>query len=177
MSFRQHTLHHLAVISPLSIESVALAIGQGPTNYASSTYVSANRALFIPFHVYRSILVTKLWSANGATASGNIDVGLYNADKRYIISSGSTAQAGTNTCQQFDITDTLLTPGDYYLAVAMDNATGTLFRSAQTAVNLRRAGLLQQASAFALPTTTFTGAAIASAFIPLIGLLHGGTVL
>jgi hypothetical protein len=53
---------------------------------------------------------------NGATASGNMDVGIYDYAGTRLVSSGSTAQSGTSAFQDFDITDTLLGPGIFYLA-------------------------------------------------------------
>lgn len=164
-------IHALPTIHTYSIESF------GPQNYGtntlnlstSATWPSANLALFIPFKVFFSYTATRMFAYNGATASGNIDIGIYSSQGNKLVSSGSTAQSGTNVLQEFDITDTVLVPGLYYMAVAMDNTTGTLFRNTTNLNPLRMNAIYQQASAFALPTTT-TFAAMAQSYIPVIGM-------
>ncbi len=120
----------------------------------SGAWPAANLALFMPFVVTRPVVIENLAVVNGSTASGNIDMGLYAADGTRLVSVGSTAQAGTSAAQVFDITDTLLGVGRYYLALALDNATGTVQRAvASNAVIGRFAGMLEQTSAFPLPAT------------------------
>ena len=166
----------LPTIHTLSLEAIGLGLGVAFTAAASATYAFTNRAHLIPFHINFPITVTKLFSVNGATASGNIDVGIYSADLTRIVSAGSTAQAGTNAVQVFDITDTILGAGDFYLAIAMDNTTGTVFRATGGVANMRRAGMLQMNTAFPLPTT-ITPASVTQSFAPMIGLRQRGTVL
>lgn len=135
----------------------------------SNTWPVANQAIYVPFFTPAPYTVVKLLTFNGAVASGNIDVGLYAADGTRLVSSGSTAQAGTTVIQEFDVTDTVLAPGWYYLAVAKDDTTGTL--RASTAVTARQAralGCFGQTSAFPLPATA-TFAAYASAYLPVFG--------
>lgn len=175
MSFIGNTIiKPLVTIHPMSMESLGAYLytagNAALENFLSAAYISANRAIYIPFSVSSPILVVKLWSFNGATASGNIDVGIYDTAGTKIISSGSTVQAGTNTLQEFDIADTMLGPGNFYLAVAMDNTTGTLFRNSGGSTSLQSAvGMAQQATAFPLPATA-TFAATGSTYVPMVGL-------
>lgn len=160
--------------------SAAIAIGTELASRASvaptsSAFPAANRAILYPFYLSEDITVTQLWAYNGATASGNIDVGIYDSAFARQISSGSTAQSGTNVLQVFDVTDTPLTAGQYYMAVAMDNATGTLFRQAQQAEFMRSIGCFQMASAFALPST-ITPAAVTSNYVPHVGWTRKTTI-
>lgn len=143
------------------------AISGGSTP-ASAAFPAANDALLVPFYLHHSVLVKRLYSINGATASGNIDLGIYSQDGARIVSIGSTAQSGTTTIQFFDITDTFLSPGRYYIAVAMDNTTGTLFRSNISVARLQALGMAKQATAFALPTS-ITFATVTALYLPLIG--------
>ena len=131
-------------------------------------YPAANDAIFVPFTVHQSVLIKRLFSMNGSAVSGNIDMGIYTADGARMTSIGSTAQSGTNQPQFFDITDLLIGPGLYYLAVALDNTTGTLFRSNPTVTRLQTLGMAKQASAFALPSTA-TFASVTAAYLPLMG--------
>lgn len=155
-------------ILPFSWESLTVAqAGSGVP--ASAVWIAANRAVFIPFRLTDSITVVKMFMLNGATVSGNIDVGIYDALGTRLVSKGSTAQAGINAIQEFDITDTRLGPGLFYMASAMDNATGTVLRKSVNGIILRTAGLFQMASAFPLPATA-TFAANSGSFLPTVGL-------
>lgn len=118
----------------------------------SVAWPTANKAIYMPVLLAEPLLVTQMWVENGATASGNIDVGIYDEAGTRIVSSGSTAQSGTSAMQVFNVTDTLLGPGVFYIAVALDNTTGTVhvWGSATTILG-RATGALQQTSAFALP--------------------------
>jgi len=162
--------------SPESLGSNLVGTGTAMTGAASATYPAANRALYIPVTLAVPTLVVKLASYNGATVSGNIDVGIYDRVGTRLVSAGSTAQAGASAWQEFDITDTLLGPGCFFLAVAMDNTTGTLFRVlGGQARYLTAHGMAQQATAFPLPATA-TFAAPAVAVVPMI-MLTGRTVV
>ncbi len=136
---------------------------------ASAVWPLANRAIFVPFRLSRSIVAVKLFIFNGTVVSGNVDVGLYDEFGTKLVSKGSTAQAGTSALQAFDITDTRLGPGLFYLAVALDTGTGTLFRAALAVQLLRVMGCAQMASAFALPAAA-TLATVSSAYLPVAGL-------
>jgi len=168
-------LPSLPTITPLSPESLSLNPVINVGSFASGV-LTANRAYLIPFHLDEPITVTKLFCANGATASGNVDVGIYSEDFTKIISSGSTAQAGTNTLQIFDVTDTTIGPGDFYLAIAIDNGTGTIFNQNIGTTVSNREGLLQMASAFPLPAT-ITPATTSAGVTPIVGLRQGGTAI
>lgn len=138
----------------------------------STTWQSANRALYIPLLVTEDITVTKLWVLNGATAAGNIDMGIYNSAFARQVSIGSTAQSGTNVIQEFDITDTPLTAGQYYIGIAKDDTAGTTFTYAAAgggAKALQAWGMAQEATAFALPATA-TPADMASNVVPVCGI-------
>lgn len=136
---------------------------------SNATFPAANDAIFLPVLLQRPALVKRLFSANGNVAGNNIDMGIYTNDGARIVSIGSTAQSGTSTLQFFDITDTYLTPGYYYLAVAMNGTTGTLRRCNITVIRQQHFGMLKATSAFALPASvTFT--TVTATYIPIIGM-------
>ena len=66
---------------------------------ASATWPSANLAIACPIYIDSYGTVVKLWTANGATASGNFDIGLYDESFNKLVSIGATAQSGTSTIQ------------------------------------------------------------------------------
>lgn len=160
----------IGTTSPLSVGIQVAAQTMGAP--ASATYPTANLAILIPFNLPRDATIVKLWANNGATLSGNIDVGIYDDAFAKIVSIGSTVQAGTaNQLQEFDITDTTMIAGRYYLVVALDNTTATLMRFTPTVASsqLRQMGCAQMAAAFPLPAT-ITPAIITNFYLPLIGL-------
>lgn len=134
------------------------------TSAASAAWPAANRAIFYPFLLHVPTVLTKLWCLNGNTVSGNLDIGIYDVAGTKLVSTGSTAQSGTSALQTVTITALPLAPGTYYMAMAMDNTTGTLYRITTPTVNLAIGlGWFQQATAFPLPAT-FTPASLATGY-------------
>lgn len=165
----------LPVISTASLESVGAITSINLNSYSSVVWTSGSRAFFIPFHLEIPIVVTKLLFANGAAVSGNLDMAIYNASFVRLVSIGSTAQAGANSVQALDITDTLLGAGDYYLAAVLDNTTGTVLQNNVGIGVSQRSGVLMQAAAFPLPALA-NPITVSTGSVPLIGLRQGGTV-
>lgn len=153
--FPLYNLPTPSIVSTQSLNSVGGEIVQFQLGFASGAWPSANRAYYVPFSLRANTLVLKMFVANGSTASGNFDVGIYDTTGTKIVSSGSTAQSGTSTLQVVDITDTLLGPGKYYMALAMDGTTGTAQKFTMVAQN--NIGTYLQATAFALPATATLG--------------------
>lgn len=146
-----------------------LSAGTFMSAASSATYPAANRAIAIPFRTPDPFIVKQLYACNGATVSGNIDVGVYDLAGTRIISAGSTAQAGTSVLQVFDVTDTLIGAGAYYIVVAMDNTTGTLFRQNHNTHQSKFFGMTTVESSFSLPATLTFGTA-ASGYSPFMGV-------
>jgi hypothetical protein len=106
-----------------------------------------------------------------ASSSGNIDIGIYGVDGTRLVSKGSTAMAGTNTLQIFDVTDTYLAPGDYFLAIALDNNTAIVWASALVAGMAPFLGIyIETLSDLPLPATATFAIASALLLVPLFGL-------
>lgn len=168
------------VIQTFSLEalgdSLNLLGGSANSNSAyggtTAAWPAANRALFIPFTLSQPIAVAAMFTYNGGTASGNLDLGIYSEDGTRILSTGSTAMSGTSTLQVISVTSTVIGPGRMYLAMAVDNTTA-IFRAANTgyitAIAFKVAGMAQMASAFALPATA-TLATLSTSYAPIFGL-------
>lgn len=94
-----------------------------------------------------------------AAASGNADVGVYSWDgttATRLASSGSTAVAGTAANQRIALgaAVTLLPGANYYLALALDNATATIGRFGTLAPPAGAGNkLISKTVSFPLPTT------------------------
>lgn len=152
--------------TPQSIGEVMNSMGLAIGALAWST---ANKAIYIPVSISAPVTIVKMFVINGGTASGNIDVGIYDRGGARLVSSGSTAQSGTSVIQEFNITDITLNPGLYYLACAMDNNTGTLEMWTNSLAISKSLGIAEQASAFALPSTATMATVSASLRTPFIG--------
>jgi len=147
-----------------------------PNAQGSAAWPAANRAIFVPFEVPIPLVATRMIWRNGSAVSGNVDAGIYDLAGNRLASIGSTAQSGTSTQQSVDLTDTLLRPGVYLMALALDNTTGTIARWGNPGVQmLEAAGVRQMASAFPLPDPV-TLAAPSSAYVPFMAVALHPTV-
>ncbi len=171
------TFEPLVTINPWSEESIGDAItsagGSAISQAASTAWPTANLALYVPFQVRKPIVVVKMFCYNGAAVAGNVDVGIYSEYGTRIVSIGSTAQAGLSAIQEFDIADTLLGTGIFYMAIALDDATATAtIRRGTMAANAIPAitGMAQEQLASVTLPATATFASIAGNYIPVFGL-------
>jgi hypothetical protein len=143
----------------------------------SNAWPTSNLAIYIPVEIYEPVTIVKMSVNNGSAVSGNIDVGIYDAGGKRLVSKGSTAQAGTSAIQTFDITDTLLLPGLYYMAVALDNTTGTLAGwNSMTSPEQKMVGLYEQGTAFPLPATATFATFTQTAQLPLVSMSQKVTI-
>jgi len=144
---------------------------------SSAVYPTADLAIYIPVVVAEPVVIRKLATANGTAVSGNLDVGVYDARGTRLVSAGTTAQSGTTTEQVIDVTDATIGPGLFYLAVTLDNTTGTFFRGGPVAPLAASIGILseQLGTGAALPSTATWAVAQALAYIPHIAMLIEAT--
>jgi len=163
----------------LGFASVAQTLrGLSRKNVASTAWASANLALFVPVKIPSPVTICKLVVVY-ASGAGNIDVGVYNRDGVRLVSSGATAKSGTASEEHVvDVTDTFVSAGLYYLALASDGTsnfigvppTGTAPVPAQ---KVRLYGLMEMASAYPLPASA-TYAASTGVFVPMVQALFRG---
>lgn len=140
----------------------------------SGAWPAANRAIYVPFLLERTVTAYLIGWLNGTTVNNGVndmDVGIYSESGTRLVSQGGTiTQTPVSTTQTADITDTVLRPGVYYLAMCVSNTTSTFWRSAPTALMLQTAGVQQQAvGAVALPAPA-TFANPASGYVPLMSV-------
>ncbi len=175
-----HNIMPQVAITPWSVESLQSKLNPlglaSVGSVASAVYPSANLAIYVPFSVVTPLPIAQIFWYNGATASGNVDAGIYDSRRKKIISTGSTVQAGVNALQVVNVTDTWIGSGLYFLAIAMDNVTGTLFSGAAAGAFWHGiVGIYQQATAFTLPATA-TFATPASDYLPFFGFTPRGVI-
>lgn len=143
---------------------------------SNGAWPSANLAIYVPLRVPRRVVVRKLWFASGTTGTGNVDMALYDAAGVAVVSATNAAKASELTEQVFDVTDTTVGPGLYFIALSSDSSTDTFLRWAPAAPLPAAYGVLTEASAYPLPSTATFALNQTLAFIPCMGLLLEATV-
>jgi hypothetical protein len=145
--------------------------------FASAVWPAANRAIFVSFTVEQPTTVFQIGWHNGTVVSGNLDVGIYDTAGTRLVSKGSTAQAGVTQIQLADITNTLLIPGIYFMAMCVDNVTATVWRYSTGSVAAYIAcGVQQQAVGVVTLPDPATFANAATAYIPWMTLSTKATI-
>lgn len=160
--------HYHSIWTFSMYDSQAFVNASGTT---AATWPTASMAIYVPIKVRRPVIVKKLAISNGATASGEVDLGIYNTAGTRLVSVGGSSQLGTSTEQVFDVTDTTLQPGIYYLAAVLDNTLGTVVADADAAPLCASYGVLTEASAYPLPATATFAISHTLAFYPSVAAL------
>lgn len=152
-------------------------ISNGGNFGTNAAWGVANKAFYFPIYVTEYFSAVKLYTTNGTTATGNLDMGIYASSgfvpTTRLVSIGSTAQAGTSVVQEFDITDTILFPSTlYFLAMACSSASSTIQYIGGTPQlgAMRFAGVMQETSAFPLPSTATPAVLSTNVMVPDIGM-------
>lgn len=159
-------------VSPSSRFSVGTQMHESYalTQPTSTAWPTANLAIYVPFAIERAVTVYQVGWHNGATTvSGTREVGVYTAAGTKIISGAATG-SGTSFMQRVDVTDTLLDPGQYWLAITCTNTTNWL-ANAPAAPMCAALGILTEAAANPLPATATMALNNTLAFIP-VGFLQ-----
>lgn len=92
----------------------------------SAIWPAANRAIYVAFSVDQTVTAYQMGFEVG-TQSGNYDIGIYDVNSVLLVSTGSTAVPVAGMASA-DITDTVLTPGNYFMALCIDNVTAAVQR-------------------------------------------------
>jgi hypothetical protein len=144
----------------------------------SITWPAANTAFFQPIAIPFAYPVKRVFWINGSSVtSTNMDFGIYacSAGQGVLLySTGSTVASGTSAVQYTTPSPNfILSPGRYYFALVSSSATSNRGGHGNTAslgtIDLRRWGVLMQASALPLPAT-MTGVTPTSVASPICGV-------
>lgn len=146
----------LPLITPWSEEAVGptVTLGSASATPTASGAVVANQAYYYPFRLDVGATARKMFVLIGAAPpGGNNDVGIYDDQFNRLVSSGAVAIGAASTLQEFDITDTELSPGFYWMAFS-SSAACTVFRMSISDEGGSSMMLCyEQASAHVLPAT------------------------
>lgn len=139
-------------------------------SFNSDNVAAANRIYHVAVNVTVGVYVTRFVWANGTVVAGTVDAGIYDEGGTLVISSGPQTQTGTSQNQSFDVTDTAIAAGTYYLSLLFSNATARFRGASLDARNLRSAGcFMQDVGSATLPATmTFTAGTGGSTFAPVL---------
>lgn len=161
----------ISSISPFTGTAAGLNAAGASYSIAGGTWPTGDLAIYVPLTLPFAYQVKRFFVVNGANVTNNVDIGIYSRAGTKLYSTGSTAGAGANTTQFIAVSPTLLLePGGYYLAMAMNGTSSAPARiTFLTVVVLRMSGVLQEASAFALPAV-MTPASVANAYMPVFGI-------
>jgi hypothetical protein len=162
-------------IIPWSLESGGLEFSsRGAFSFRgapSQAWPTANKAILVTFSIFKRTRFQRMFIMNGNTASGNFDIGVYDHSLRKIVASGSTAQSGGNTIQAVSL-DFTLDPGNYYMALAMNNTSGSVWGGvvdSSSQLGFNNSIYRAVTSSFPLPDTLGSPNDF-SVFIPAMGL-------
>lgn len=161
------------------VTDFVLAVG---AQYGSTTtaWTTANLAVYQAVIVQEVVTITHM-AVFVVTAAGNIDVGIYTESGTKLVSSGSTAVAGTSAIQSFDVTDTTLNKGLYWIACACSSTSAVLRASPGLVSSTNGAtaparGVMAETSAVPLPTTaTFAKPAATGIAVPVVAAMFRTT--
>jgi hypothetical protein len=168
------------VMTTLSAQGLgSMVLAQGVT-LGSSAWPGGGAVMLFPIvlkaHTGPRTYTGMLW-LNGSVVSGNIDAGLYDLTGTRLASVGSTPQSGTAQVQRANFaTPVTLAAGRYYVAVSLDNTTGTLYKCSAGNLSVRAHGgrLAQPGSNFPLPATfNPTWIPTTQTYTPWVGAVEG----
>lgn len=149
-------LNLITPIHPDSMGGYLSMHGMELVNSFSSGNPGSNTIYYYPFWMYQASTAVKMCALVGSTANGNMDAGIYDSQFDLLVNSGSVAQAGATLITEMDITDTLLTPGLYYMALQCSSGTGTVFGDTFLSDEHGLVGsqvFIESPGSFGLPTT------------------------
>ena len=141
-------------------------------NFSSTAWPSANLAIYWPFAIMQPIVFDTFYTMNGATATGTIDMGVYDLQSLNLIKSvgSGTNQTGTTAVQSFTVGVTVLPAGTYLFGMSLSSGSATLQAlTVMGARYLHYGGYRQQSTAHPLPSTAVP-VALTNDFMPIFGM-------
>ena len=156
-------------IASMVIIAAALELAANNLIPANAAWPVANMAFFVPFTLPEDATVKRLMFAS-QQAEANYDIGIYNQAGVRQVHSGSLAKGTTAQAVVADIADTALVAGRYYLALALDNNTGQLYRAGAAPGYNTLIGVREMAAAFPLPANAVFAETNTRTYIPVLAL-------
>lgn len=133
---------------------------------ASTAWPLANLALYVPLYINEPCTIYEVGIGTGATAGGNFDIGLYQMDGTKLQSTGTQARTAS-AWNAVNWTDLDVVAGWYYVAMSADG-TNNYSGIAPAAGLCEALGIVEQTSAFTLPSPATISTRTTRAFIPAV---------
>jgi hypothetical protein len=116
--------YNYGTIASYDIDAVGEMFLAGTTQ---NTWPTANKAVVIPFEVHQDCIAMQIGWFNGSAVNGSVDAGIYDIDGNLLTSIGSGhTQTGTTAIEVVDVTDAVLNPGIYQMALVLSSASGRI---------------------------------------------------
>lgn len=149
--------------------------GVMPTATTNANWGTANLVLYMPFTVYESSTAKRLAWMNGSTLVANVHIGIFDESLARLVQSGAVTPVGAGVIQAFNIADTVLAPGRYYLALGSDNASSRFGFFNPDATLVRGVGVAEAAAGISGGNlvTPATLAAYSRVILPWFGIEFG----
>lgn len=170
---------------PLHILSVGrfsalgnMVVFDGAPAFGTAAWPLANRAIYMPVALPSHFTLARFFWVNGTSAAGNVDIGLYDSAGNRLLSTGTTARAGTSTVQYAGVTDQTFPAGKYYLALVSSStaAGGYVSTAVDDAVNAKACGVLQEDLGGTVLPATMTPATYTSTDLFVFGFSQSDTL-
>lgn len=143
----------------------------------AGAWPAANLAIYVPVAVRQRVIVRSIWFSSASTGTGNYDIGLYDSGGTRIASSTAQSKPASAIEVVYDITDTTIGPGTYYMALVISNNSDTVYRYAPSApIALAYGALSESLGSTALPATASWALDQTLAVIPVMGMFLVTTV-
>lgn len=165
------------IIHSIGLHGLYQTLTTGGGTPASAAWPTAAKAFYIPFVVTEPTTFDRAFVANGAVATGDIDIGIFTTPGFVkIASTGAFNQVGTGAVQFANLAvEVYLKRGIYLMGISLSSATGTTLRiNVGTDPGLTNSiGVKEETSAHPLPATA-TPVQTANGYLPLFGFLAKG---
>lgn len=143
--------------------------GQPTTSFAWGVQY---RAIYVPIRIPRQVVVLELGYTSNTVGTGDVDVGIYDAEGTRLVSTGSTAKIATASTHAIDVTNTTLQPGLYYLGLSNSTTTDTFSTYSVAAPIPSALGILTETlGSVVLPATASWSVNQTLANIPIVTAL------
>ena len=156
-----------AAHTPLVIVGCHDYVGQMGSPYEAAWPV-ANLALFMPITINEAVTIKRMFIIVYGS-SGSADVGIYDEDGNRRVSQGGAPVPSTEQVKVYDIADTLLAAGRYYLAVACNSMVPQFMRWVAFVTGANEFfGVREVAAAYPLPAVVVFADNPTRGYIPAV---------
>lgn len=148
-----------------------LGVPLGTTAPASGTWSATNRAVLLPFRIYKPITAYSMFLVNGATGTFLFDLGIYDQSGRLLVATTGTAQNSNNAVQETSFASPLrIGAGLFYMGLGMSSNTATVFRRTIGNEIMNAMGCYILSTAYPLPATATFLTVPSGTNLPIFGV-------